>query len=203
VGRPKGKLGPASAVKLAANRTTAGARRRRTRCRKCEACLRTECGECHFCKDMKKFGGPGRMKQSCIMRQCIAVSAWLPGAARAAARCPGLLVCPPESAPYGWRELGSWVRLPFIHSVVVCNSSLPQMAKNIEVHLIKDVRTACPACEPIADYGLVHDCSGPSSSYPAFRVRSLDGRSRPPLLMGLPKQRGVMYGVQELGPWRT
>lgn len=75
VGRPKGKLGPASAVKLAANRTTAGARRRRTRCRKCEACLRTECGECHFCKDMKKFGGPGRMKQSCIMRQCIAVSA--------------------------------------------------------------------------------------------------------------------------------
>lgn len=78
VGRPKGKLGPASAVKLAANRTTAGARRRRTRCRKCEACLRTECGECHFCKDMKKFGGPGRMKQSCIMRQCIAVStqAW-------------------------------------------------------------------------------------------------------------------------------
>ncbi|XP_062814812.1 lysine-specific demethylase 2B isoform X2 [Anolis carolinensis] len=74
VGRPKGKLGPSSAVKLAANRTTAGARRRRTRCRKCEACLRTECGECHFCKDMKKFGGPGRMKQSCIMRQCIAVS---------------------------------------------------------------------------------------------------------------------------------
>ncbi|XP_028908779.1 lysine-specific demethylase 2B isoform X3 [Ornithorhynchus anatinus] len=72
VGRPKGKLGPGSAVKLAANRTTAGARRRRTRCRKCEACLRTECGECHFCKDMKKFGGPGRMKQSCIMRQCIA-----------------------------------------------------------------------------------------------------------------------------------
>nr|XP_020658414.1 lysine-specific demethylase 2B isoform X1 [Pogona vitticeps] len=72
VGRPKGKLGPTSAVKLAANRTTAGARRRRTRCRKCEACLRTECGECHFCKDMKKFGGPGRMKQSCIMRQCIA-----------------------------------------------------------------------------------------------------------------------------------
>ncbi|XP_042193617.1 lysine-specific demethylase 2B isoform X3 [Callorhinchus milii] len=72
VGRPKGKLGASAAVKLAANRATAGARRRRTRCRKCEACLRTECGECHFCRDMKKFGGPGRMKQSCIMRQCIA-----------------------------------------------------------------------------------------------------------------------------------
>ncbi|XP_013986248.2 lysine-specific demethylase 2B isoform X5 [Salmo salar] len=74
--RPKPKMAassPAAAVKLSASRSTSGARRRRTRCRKCEACLRTECGECHFCKDMKKFGGPGRMKQSCIMRQCIAV----------------------------------------------------------------------------------------------------------------------------------
>ncbi|XP_076020073.1 lysine (K)-specific demethylase 2Bb isoform X2 [Genypterus blacodes] len=72
--RPKSKMAssPASAVKLSSSRGTSGARRRRTRCRKCEACLRTECGECHFCKDMKKFGGPGRMKQSCIMRQCIA-----------------------------------------------------------------------------------------------------------------------------------
>lgn len=90
VGRPKGKLGAASAVKLAANRSTAGARRRRTRCRKCEACLRTECGECHFCKDMKKFGGPGRMKQSCIMRQCIAVS--VPGPA-ARLQSPLLSLC--------------------------------------------------------------------------------------------------------------
>ncbi|KAM3611860.1 uncharacterized protein V6R79_025084 [Siganus canaliculatus] len=70
--RPKPKVGTSSAVKLPSNRSSSGARRRRTRCRKCEACLRTECGECHFCKDMKKFGGPGRMKQSCIMRQCIA-----------------------------------------------------------------------------------------------------------------------------------
>ncbi|KAM9329343.1 lysine-specific demethylase 2B [Gastrophryne carolinensis] len=72
VGRPKGKIATSPAVKLSTNRNSSGARRRRTRCRKCEACLRTECGECHFCKDMKKFGGPGRMKQSCIMRQCIA-----------------------------------------------------------------------------------------------------------------------------------
>ncbi|KAJ8285809.1 hypothetical protein GJAV_G00031170 [Gymnothorax javanicus] len=70
--RPKPKMGASTAIKLPASRSTSGARRRRTRCRKCEACLRTECGECHFCKDMKKFGGPGRMKQSCIMRQCIA-----------------------------------------------------------------------------------------------------------------------------------
>lgn len=46
-------------------------RRRRTRCKKCDACVRADCGDCHFCKDMKKFGGPGRMKQSCIARQCI------------------------------------------------------------------------------------------------------------------------------------
>ncbi|XP_061624638.1 lysine (K)-specific demethylase 2Ba isoform X2 [Phyllopteryx taeniolatus] len=70
--RPKPKMATASAVKLPSSRSSSGARRRRTRCRKCEACMRTECGECHFCKDMKKFGGPGRMKQSCIMRQCIA-----------------------------------------------------------------------------------------------------------------------------------
>ncbi|KAG8200194.1 hypothetical protein JTE90_024977 [Oedothorax gibbosus] len=52
--------------------SNSNARRRRTRCKKCEACLRADCGDCHFCKDMKKFGGPGRMKQSCISRQCMA-----------------------------------------------------------------------------------------------------------------------------------
>lgn len=81
--RPKPKMGSspsaapcstAGGVKLSSSRGSSSARRRRTRCRKCEACTRKECGECHFCKDMKKFGGPGRMKQSCIMRQCIAVS---------------------------------------------------------------------------------------------------------------------------------
>uniref|UniRef100_A0A8C1KJT3 Lysine-specific demethylase 2B n=1 Tax=Cyprinus carpio TaxID=7962 RepID=A0A8C1KJT3_CYPCA len=79
--RPKTKMGSspsaapgstAGGVKLSSSRGSSSARRRRTRCRKCEACTRKECGECHFCKDMKKFGGPGRMKQSCIMRQCIA-----------------------------------------------------------------------------------------------------------------------------------
>lgn len=57
---------------MSSSKGVGGARRRRTRCRKCFACIRTECGECHFCKDMKKFGGPGRMKQSCMMRQCTA-----------------------------------------------------------------------------------------------------------------------------------
>ncbi|DAA15337.1 TPA: hypothetical protein BOS_22821 [Bos taurus] len=40
----------------------AGARRRRTRCCPCRACVQPECGDCHFCRDMI-LGGPGRMKQ--------------------------------------------------------------------------------------------------------------------------------------------
>ncbi|KAL0267255.1 UNVERIFIED_CONTAM: hypothetical protein PYX00_009581 [Menopon gallinae] len=48
-----------------------GPRRRRTRCKKCEACQRNDCGECSFCLDMVKFGGPGRAKQTCVMRQCL------------------------------------------------------------------------------------------------------------------------------------
>lgn len=50
-----------------------GPRRRRTRCKKCEACQQSDCGECAFCQDMVKFGGPGRAKQTCIMRQCLQV----------------------------------------------------------------------------------------------------------------------------------
>lgn len=48
-------------------------RRRRVRCKRCSACCRKECGNCHFCQDMRKFGGPGRMKKGCILRQCLAV----------------------------------------------------------------------------------------------------------------------------------
>lgn len=51
-----------------------GPRRRRTRCKKCEACQQSDCGECAFCQDMVKFGGPGRAKQTCVMRQCLQVS---------------------------------------------------------------------------------------------------------------------------------
>uniref|UniRef100_A0A1A7Y261 CXXC-type zinc finger protein 1 n=2 Tax=Iconisemion striatum TaxID=60296 RepID=A0A1A7Y261_9TELE len=40
-------------------------------CGECDACLRTEdCGQCDFCKDMKKFGGPNKIRQKCRMRQC-------------------------------------------------------------------------------------------------------------------------------------
>lgn len=40
-------------------------------CGNCKACNRTEdCGTCDFCKDMKKFGGPNKLRQKCRLRQC-------------------------------------------------------------------------------------------------------------------------------------
>ncbi|KAH8258379.1 hypothetical protein KR038_010337 [Drosophila bunnanda] len=58
--------------KLSPNLTGTGQpRRRRTRCKNCAACQRSDCGTCPFCIDMVKFGGPGRAKQTCMMRQCL------------------------------------------------------------------------------------------------------------------------------------
>ena len=42
-----------------------GNRRRRVRCKTCDACLGGDCKLCVYCKDMTKYGGPGRMKQTC------------------------------------------------------------------------------------------------------------------------------------------
>lgn len=44
---------------------------RRVRCKKCEPCTREECNICIFCLDMKKNGGSGKLKQSCLSRKCI------------------------------------------------------------------------------------------------------------------------------------
>ncbi len=46
-------------------------RRRRVRCHRCEPCTRDDCGECKYCKDMKKFGGTGISKQCCLSKQCL------------------------------------------------------------------------------------------------------------------------------------
>uniref|UniRef100_T1IQM7 CXXC-type zinc finger protein 1 n=1 Tax=Strigamia maritima TaxID=126957 RepID=T1IQM7_STRMM len=41
------------------------------RCGECVSCYRTEdCGRCDFCKDMRKFGGPNKIRQKCRQRQC-------------------------------------------------------------------------------------------------------------------------------------
>ena len=41
------------------------------RCGECPACLlEDDCGKCRFCRDMRKFGGLGRLRQKCIKRQC-------------------------------------------------------------------------------------------------------------------------------------
>ncbi|XP_077470868.1 CXXC-type zinc finger protein 1a isoform X2 [Stigmatopora argus] len=46
-------------------------------CGECEACLRTQdCSTCDFCKDMKKFGGPNKIRQKCRLRQCQFRARW-------------------------------------------------------------------------------------------------------------------------------
>ncbi|KAK3612011.1 hypothetical protein CHS0354_021686 [Potamilus streckersoni] len=42
------------------------------RCGNCIACHRNEdCGRCDFCKDMRKYGGPNKIRQKCRLRQCV------------------------------------------------------------------------------------------------------------------------------------
>ena len=45
------------------------------RCGECSGCLTvTDCRKCRFCRDMPKYGGPGRQRQKCIKRQCLRYS---------------------------------------------------------------------------------------------------------------------------------
>ncbi len=48
-----------------------GNRRRRVRCKTCQACLGGDCRQCVYCQDMSKYGGPGKMKQTCEKRRCL------------------------------------------------------------------------------------------------------------------------------------
>jgi SWI/SNF-related matrix-associated actin-dependent regulator of chromatin subfamily A member 5 len=47
-----------------------GKQQRLIPCNKCAPCTRPDCGECRHCKDKPVFGGPGRLKQRCLMRAC-------------------------------------------------------------------------------------------------------------------------------------
>ncbi|XP_035214983.1 LOW QUALITY PROTEIN: histone-lysine N-methyltransferase trithorax-like [Stegodyphus dumicola] len=44
---------------------------RKVRCKQCEGCLAEDCGECAYCLDKKKFGGPNLIKQACMFRRCL------------------------------------------------------------------------------------------------------------------------------------
>ena len=45
------------------------------RCGACAACNNImDCRLCRFCKDLPKYGGPGRARQKCIARQCLRLS---------------------------------------------------------------------------------------------------------------------------------
>lgn len=46
--------------------SSGGFGKRRPRCGHCEGCLASNCTKCVYCKDMKKYGGPGKMKQCCM-----------------------------------------------------------------------------------------------------------------------------------------
>ncbi|KAM4586150.1 lysine-specific demethylase 2A isoform 1-T2 [Fundulus diaphanus] len=80
----RSRMGPSlhKSKKSKKHTTISALRRRRVRCKRCSACCRKECGKCQYCHDMRKFGGPGRMKKSCIMRQCLMPA--LPNTARCA-----------------------------------------------------------------------------------------------------------------------
>ena len=45
-------------------------RSRKLRCGECEGCKSQNCGICIYCKDSKRFGGPGKLKQACKERIC-------------------------------------------------------------------------------------------------------------------------------------
>ena len=70
-------------IKLRKNKKSVSARKvkvlkkgKRWRCGECEACQRPDCRRCLFCKDMKKYGGAGVKKQSCIERpDCVTTRA--------------------------------------------------------------------------------------------------------------------------------
>lgn len=40
-------------------------------CKICQACISPDCGMCQFCADMIRFGGSGRLRKPCQMRQCL------------------------------------------------------------------------------------------------------------------------------------
>jgi len=69
----KGKVqtaNPNPPVSILSPKPTAS-RKRNSRCKVCPPCLDTDCGQCVYCLDKPKFGGPNRKKCACLNRRCL------------------------------------------------------------------------------------------------------------------------------------
>jgi len=51
-------------------KTQEAPKKRRRRCLVCEGCKQADCKVCPSCRDMVKYGGIGRLRQSCVKRRC-------------------------------------------------------------------------------------------------------------------------------------
>jgi F-box/leucine-rich repeat protein 10/11 len=40
-------------------------------CKICQACISPDCTKCDFCIDMVRYGGPGNLRRSCLLRTCL------------------------------------------------------------------------------------------------------------------------------------
>ena len=54
----------------AGTNSSTASRTRKMKCGQCDACRRPDCGKCANCLDKKKFGGPHRHRQRCILKTC-------------------------------------------------------------------------------------------------------------------------------------
>ena len=66
------KTGPPSSKKRRLHPRAA----RASQCGTCDACMVEDCGVCAYCKDMKRFGGPGKLKSRCWLRPTCEVKGW-------------------------------------------------------------------------------------------------------------------------------
>ena len=57
--------------KLTQSQQSAINAKKKKKCGTCDNCKMANCGNCVTCKDMKSFGGEGKMKQACKMRKCV------------------------------------------------------------------------------------------------------------------------------------
>ena len=46
-------------------------KKRFVKCNNCEACKSPECGECIYCKDKPRYGGPNLKRQACSRQRCL------------------------------------------------------------------------------------------------------------------------------------